>query len=93
MSTNKGADIITKICEYCRREMTDGGGCSRAPHMFADGEIIGQIKFGDEGTEGLDLYERCPVCGCEKGQYHHLGCSIELCPRCRKPLTECQCKR
>jgi hypothetical protein len=73
--------------------MTDGGGCSRAPHMFVDGEILKQIKFGDESIGDINLNERCPACGCETGQYHHLGCSLEACPRCKRPMKECKCSR
>jgi hypothetical protein len=33
----------------------------------------------------------CPECGAIPGQYHLLGCSHEICPKCREKLKECGC--
>lgn len=33
----------------------------------------------------------CGACGVEPGGYHHLGCDLARCPRCRQQLISCGC--
>jgi hypothetical protein len=73
--------------------MTDGKGCTRLPFTFNSGEVLEPIQFGNENKEELLLYERCPECGCEKGHFHHIGCGIELCPKCKETSVKCSCDK
>lgn len=34
----------------------------------------------------------CPACGVEEGDYHLLGCSVEVCPWCEGQLNKCNCR-
>jgi hypothetical protein len=34
---------------------------------------------------------RCGDCGVRPGGYHHLGCDLMRCPRCRRQLISCGC--
>jgi len=34
----------------------------------------------------------CPVCACEHGELHRLGCPVEVCPWCDGQLTKCNCR-
>ena len=34
----------------------------------------------------------CPVCSVGIGEYHHLGCSVEVCPWCQGQLSKCNCR-
>lgn len=34
----------------------------------------------------------CPACGVSEGEYHLLGCSIEVCPWCEGQLSKCNCR-
>jgi hypothetical protein len=34
---------------------------------------------------------RCGDCGVQPGGYHHLGCDMMRCPRCRRQLISCGC--
>lgn len=34
----------------------------------------------------------CPVCSVAIGEYHHLGCSVEICPWCQGQLSRCNCR-
>ena len=34
----------------------------------------------------------CPACGVEEGEYHILGCSVEVCPWCEGQLNKCNCR-
>lgn len=49
--------------------------------------------------ESLPLYEPlqmdediCPACHAEAGEYHELGCPVELCPWCGGQLIHCDCR-
>lgn len=34
----------------------------------------------------------CPVCLVAVGEYHHLGCPVEVCPWCLGQLSKCNCR-
>lgn len=34
----------------------------------------------------------CPACGVSEGEYHILGCSVEVCPWCEGQLCKCNCR-
>lgn len=34
----------------------------------------------------------CPACGVSDGEYHILGCSVEVCPWCEGQLCKCNCR-
>lgn len=34
----------------------------------------------------------CPVCHAAEGEYHTLGCPVEVCPWCGGQLTSCPCR-
>lgn len=36
--------------------------------------------------------ELCPVCSTANGEYHTLGCPVEICPWCGGQLTNCNCR-
>ncbi|MBC8317187.1 MAG: hypothetical protein H8E41_04725 [Desulfobulbaceae bacterium] len=36
--------------------------------------------------------ELCPVCTTANGEYHTLGCPVEVCPWCGGQLTNCNCR-
>ena len=37
-------------------------------------------------------YEICPACHAVSGEYHELGCPVELCPWCGGQLIHCDCR-
>ena len=53
----------------------------------------------DDVTYDLEVYKprrrgpdaRCGDCGVRPGGYHHLGCDLMRCPRCRGQLITCGC--
>jgi len=53
--------------------------------------VEGQTPFGDEPQSSL-IAHRCPECLVGIGGFHHLGCSVEQCPKCRGQLLYCICK-
>lgn len=36
--------------------------------------------------------ELCPVCSTTNGEYHTLGCPVEICPWCGGQLANCNCR-
>jgi len=34
----------------------------------------------------------CPACGVSEGEYHLLGCTVEICPWCTGQLSYCNCR-
>lgn len=38
-----------------------------------------------------DNIETCSDCGSKIGEFHHLGCDWERCPRCGMQLISCDC--
>jgi hypothetical protein len=71
------------VCEDCEREMLDARSCivdalslrRRRYARHRAGSTLG--RSGDGGVTG--------------GGYHHLGCDLERCPRCRGQLPSCGC--
>ena len=84
------------VCKYCNQEMHEAAGCVMEPILTVDGEID-PVKYGDElhptmrsDQDGV-LRRRCGDCAALPGNYHHVGCDIEECPRCHGQLLSCDC--
>lgn len=63
---------------------------------FADRKaLLEKIRNLDELPEykplPLDM-DRCPVCATGNGEYHTLGCPVEVCPWCGGQLAACNCR-
>ena len=74
------------LCQDCNQEMLTSPGCT------VDALIIHRERFDrvrirrPVGPAG-----RCGDCGAQRGGFHHLGCDLEPCPRCRRQLLSCGC--
>lgn len=77
-----------------------------AAQGFADSELLDFFDFASleefmqqaQATDApsyaplqLDA-EICPVCHAASGEYHELGCVVELCPWCGGQLVYCSCR-
>jgi hypothetical protein len=80
------------ICQHCRSEMETADTCIGGPWTL-EGRQYSPVPYGQEGafTSLGKMAERCDDCGVLLGGYHHPGCRIEACPRCRKQLLSCSC--
>jgi len=87
---NEAAHIIGTVAEgIIARELLDFFG-------YADNrEVLNQIKK----IEMLPEYEPhspdsdlCPSCQAAEGEFHTLGCPVEICPWCKGQLTYCNCR-
>jgi hypothetical protein len=80
------------VCEYCELEMNGAAGCVKMPVRTVDGELD-PIPYGSETRyppppEG----HRCHDCDALPGNYHHVGCDWEECPRCHGQYITCGCQ-
>lgn len=74
--------------------------CQNIKFYTIDGVAYERIKFGKEHLYNKETlaevnsnvtYEVCSDCSVKTGQYHVLGCDIEICPKCKKQVILCEC--
>lgn len=78
------------ICEWCRREMMDHVTCTEERYLFSDGSFE-RFKIGVGPGERSIRFDTCGDCGAPRGGFHHPGCDMEACPRCRHQAIMCDC--
>ena len=74
------------VCDYCKGEMMEVDSCINAGIEFPDGEVLPSSTYHGYETNG-----RCHDCGVKHGGFHHPGCDVEQCPRCKGQLISCGC--
>ncbi len=52
---------------------------------------VGQIEQIGELENG-ETVQACPVCQVATGEFHILGCPVEVCPWCEGQLSNCNCR-
>src|SRR5690348_15987816 len=67
-------------CHWCRREMSSGESCTEHT-LHLDGVAWPLARSP----------RRCGDCGVGPGGFHHPGCDLQQCPRCRRQLITCGC--
>lgn len=74
------------VCQDCNREMLT------APSCIVDVMILQGERFErDRVRRSIGPAGRCGDCGVRPGGYHHPGCDLERCPRCRHQFITCGC--
>jgi hypothetical protein len=74
------------ICEACGQRMVIGASCVDGTITVA-GVAYRRVPASDfEAGRG-----GCHDCGVGPRQFHHTGCDMESCPRCRGQLLGCSC--
>lgn len=80
------------VCRYCKREMLGAKTCNPFPVRIGKVEYL-RIPYGQmPGDSEFNLPDTCHDCGVEKGNYHHPGCDMEVCPKCGGQIISCGCK-
>lgn len=76
-------------CIRCKKEICDESTTTCEGYSkvnFPDGAKISPIPFSPP-----DLTIRCHDCNVAAGGFHHIGCDMEICPRCGGYLLGCSC--
>lgn len=73
------------VCPDCEQEMLQADSCT------VDALILDGHRYSRYRARRSTVGRRCPDCGIAAGGYHHLGCDIETCPRCRGQQISCGC--
>lgn len=73
-------------CEDCGQEMSTAASCTLDTLVIRNQRVERERMGKPLGPNG-----RCGDCGIQRGGYHHLGCDMEPCPRCRRQLLSCGC--
>jgi hypothetical protein len=75
------------ICTACNCDMLLVDDCSdNRTIKYADGLELPSSTYHFNEPNG-----RCHDCGIKHGNYHHDGCDVEQCPRCKEQLISCAC--
>lgn len=56
-----------------------------------EGEEFARLLYRPE-SDGEGSSATCRDCGAADGQYHTVGCELEVCPRCLKQAIKCTCE-
>ena len=77
------------VCTFCWQEMMDRVSCTlEVFDDFDDGVTRRRLRHRNgKGSAG----KPCGDCGCVAGGFHHPGCDLERCPRCRRQAITCGC--
>lgn len=81
-------------CEYCAQEMTTAATCVVAV-LHQDGEPVDLTPYRPSRRRGGPApsgRERCGDCGVRPNGFHHPGCDLQRCPRCRRQFITCGCE-
>jgi hypothetical protein len=75
-------------CKRCKKEMCDLNTktCAYEVVEFPDGTKMSPIPYNPP-----DPNIRCHDCGIAAGGVHHVGCDMEICPRCGGQFLGCSC--
>lgn len=78
--------------EYGREEVPEEvlayfGHASSEAFVECYGTVDALPEYGEKGG-----VSGCPVCQVAEGEYHLLGCPVEICPWCDGQLNRCNCR-
>lgn len=79
------------ICNWCNNEMLAASVISCGGNTtvdFPDGESLPALPYENEYREED---HRCHDCNVKLGGFHHPGCDMERCPKCKGQLISCGC--
>jgi hypothetical protein len=86
-------------CDACRREIGLAKSCG-VLSIVIDGVYYIRVPFGkeslwtkpEEKNYAPQKIDRCCGCGVAFGEFHHVGCQEEECPKCHQLIFDgCRC--
>jgi hypothetical protein len=78
------------LCDYCEQDMLTAESCVFSKYEI-EGESFSPVPFGAESGGWNPEGMVCHDCGVAPYAFHHPGCDVEECPRCRMQLISCDC--
>src|SRR5688572_13900076 len=78
-------------CDWCNKEMLDDSiiSCDGNHAVdFPDGTKLPALPYENEYREED---HHCHDCNVKPGGFHHPGCDMERCPKCKGQLISCGC--
>jgi len=90
LANNEAAHIIGTVAEgIVARELLDFFGYADNSEVLA---LTGKIEMLQEYEPYTPDSKLCPSCQVAEGEFHTLGCPVEICPWCKGQLTYCNCR-
>ena len=87
---NEAAHIIGTLAEgIVDQQLLDLLGYANNEEVFALTKKPEKLQEYEPYTADLNL---CPSCYTGEGEFHTLGCPVEICPWCNGQLTYCNCR-
>jgi len=87
---NEGAVLLGTLVEgIADQELLDFFGFKDNESLLTLAKDISRIEEYEPSLEDSTL---CPACQTAVGEYHILGCPVEICPWCGGQLTRCNCR-
>jgi hypothetical protein len=78
------------VCDVCGQEMLLYRSCTLERVILADGSYKRRRYSPGRGSRGVKP-PVCGDCGTPRDGFHHPGCDMEACPRCRRQAITCPC--
>ena len=78
---------IAATCSACHRETLAATSCTVAQVMLTNGRVLPRVRFSP--PDGTNVDDRCSACNVGRGDLHHLGCELEVCPSCGQQASVC----
>lgn len=83
-----------EICSICGKLKDLAGSCADY-RIRIKGQLLQPLRYTTKKPTPFnkeDIQMRCPSCCVKPGGYHHVGCSIEICPQCGGRWIFCSCQ-
>ena len=90
LANNEAAHIIGTLAEgIIDQQLLDFFGYENNDQVLALAENPENLQEYEPYTPDSNL---CPSCNAAVGEFHTLGCPVEICPWCSGQLTYCNCR-
>ena len=90
LANNEAAHIIGTLAEgIIDRQLLDFFGYENNKEVLALTEKPEKLQEYEPYTPNSNM---CPSCHASVGEFHTLGCPVEICPWCNGQLTYCNCR-
>lgn len=88
LATREGADLLGRLADgLWDQEMLDFFGITDQQALLD--RVVATAGRYQPAHQDEDV---CPACFAAIGEYHTLGCPVEVCPWCKGQLTYCHCR-